>query len=118
ALGHRKNLAWALLDLGSIHFRGAAYASAQAVYEESLGISRELDHPYSIAAASNNLGMVCFHLDDPVRAQALHREALALYGSLLESDEGSGSAQGIVWALERLAVVMAKHGDPQRAARR
>src|SRR5262249_26467646 len=86
-------------------------------YEEGLGISRELDHEFTIAAASNNLGMVCFHLDDPVRAQALHREALVLYRSLLEADEGTRSAEGVAWALERLGVVTAMHGDPQRAAR-
>ena len=98
-------LAWALLGIGSVHYHGGAYASARAAWEESLGISRELEDGYWIAATCNNLGMACFRLGDPIRAQALHREGLALYQSC-------GSAEGVVWALERLAVATAMHGDP------
>src|SRR5207249_3871010 len=57
-----------------------------------------------------NLGNTLMHLGEPVRAQRLFREALTLYQS-------RNCAEGIVWALERLAVVEVTHGDARKAAR-
>jgi non-specific serine/threonine protein kinase len=63
-----------------------------------------------IDMACNNLGSTLFHLGEPARAGALHREALASYRT-------RGIWEGIAWSLERLGVVEAVHGDARRAAR-
>ena len=69
-----------------IHF-GCQPAAAISHYERALVLNPELPDYHM------NLGCALFHLGEPRKAQALHREALAGYQRIQ-------SVEGIVWALE------------------
>src|SRR5262249_42473774 len=83
---------------------------AEALFSEGLEIMSRLGAPFWIANTCNNLGSARFQLGDCRRARVLHRTALERYRSL-------DNLEGVVWSLERLAVVEATDGDAQEAAR-
>src|SRR5262249_26912343 len=100
----------ALLEVGSVRYVQRDYEEACRAYAESLELFTQMGTEWGINGARMNLGSTLFHLGEPKEAQALHRAALAVYAR-------TSSLDGIVWALERLAVVEALHGDAQQAAR-
>jgi tetratricopeptide (TPR) repeat protein len=107
--GNRAHLAIALCELGSVLYAQGDYERAHPAYAESVDLLAQADSAWG-PGARNNLGSTLFHLGDPAGAQALHREALAIYYR-------GQTAEGITWSLERLGVVEARHGDGGKAAR-
>ena len=107
--GNPVALAYAHQDMGNLHYRLQDYRSAETAYRDSLALFRRLGNTVGLDMACNNLGSTLLHLDDPSGARPLHLEALKLYRQ-------EGLVEGIVWSLERLAILEALHGDPKRRA--
>jgi tetratricopeptide (TPR) repeat protein len=107
-LGNMGQLAVNLHECGCVYYVQGAYELAERAFSECRLLFRQqhIEHPPVL----NTLGSTLFHLGDPGRARTLHRESLARF-------QQTENAEGIAWSLERLAVVEAMAGDPQRAAR-
>jgi predicted ATPase/class 3 adenylate cyclase len=82
---------------------------ARELYEESLGLLREMGHTRGVANALINLGNVALDEGGYDRAAALYEESLALL-------RGLGYPPGIALALNNLARVTRCRGDSDRAA--
>jgi tetratricopeptide (TPR) repeat protein len=108
--GNRLHRAFNLHELGCALYEQGAYERARPGIEECLDVFKKEAGSNMIGCACNDLGSTLFHLGDPIRAQALHREALAFY-------QQPEWAEGIVWSLERIAVAEAAHGEARQAAR-
>jgi len=79
-------------------------AAAQALYEESLALRRELGDKVGIASSLNNLGNVAHNRGDNAAARTLYEESLALSQEL-------GHKQGIAISLNNLGNVALNLGD-------
>jgi tetratricopeptide (TPR) repeat protein len=108
--GHLMNLVMSLSECGGVLYEQRAYGQAKAAFTEALSLFRQRGGEHGIGFGCNLLGSTLFHLGEYVRARELHQETLAFYQSRQQTE-------GIVWSLERLAVVEAAHGDAQKAAR-
>ena len=86
-----KSRARALLYLGNIANDLEDRASAEARYEGSLSIWRELSDQQGIASSLIGLGMVACDRGDYDQARALHEESLGIW-TALGSDEGAALA--------------------------
>jgi tetratricopeptide (TPR) repeat protein len=111
--GNRTHVALILHALANVFYRQGDYERARPAYAESLELftqTQSNSSHWGIPCAGNNLGSTLFHLGDAAGARQRHREALALY-------QRRENGQGIVWSLERLAVVEAASGDAGKAVR-
>jgi predicted ATPase/class 3 adenylate cyclase/Tfp pilus assembly protein PilF len=81
---------------------------AQALHEQALAISRELDDRFGIARALGNLGVVAFDRRDDDRAVTMLQESLTLARE-------SGSDFLVATALNDLGRVAYEQGDLERA---
>ena len=86
----------------------ADYDRAWALYEESLGLRRELEDSRGTALALNNLGVVAQLQGDYDRAVALHEESLALFRAL-------GDERGVALSLLTMGTMAQLQGDLARA---
>jgi tetratricopeptide (TPR) repeat protein len=93
-----------LNNLGNVARPQGDCASARALHEESLTISRELGDSQGIATCLNNLGSVMYDQGDYGAALALHAESLSIRREL-------GDRQGIAASLYRLGNVAKGQGD-------
>jgi predicted ATPase/class 3 adenylate cyclase/DNA-binding CsgD family transcriptional regulator len=107
AVGDRRGLAMALFVLGDATLPADARA-AQALYEESLALSRQIDDPGSIALPLTSLGHMALQRGAYDEARALFEEGLALRRQV-----------GDMWlavSLTNLGEVARCQGDYERAA--
>lgn len=82
---------------------------AQALYQKSLELSKELEDAQGIAATLNYLGIFYEHRGDFERSRLMGEEALSLYAELEHKP-------GIAWSLLRLGHVHLFTGDPHQAS--
>jgi predicted ATPase/class 3 adenylate cyclase len=94
----------ALNVAGSLAFHQTDYPAARTLLEQSLALSRVLDHRKGIALALNNLGAVAIEQGDHPAARALYEESLALLRELGERHVAAG-------VLGNLAMVAHECGD-------
>jgi hypothetical protein len=91
-------------------FEQGDYGAARAFSEEGLSIFRALGNREGAAAILMNLGGVTREQGDYAAARSLFKECLAIFRDL-------GQREGIIQGLGGLAVAVAAHGQPERAAR-
>jgi predicted ATPase/class 3 adenylate cyclase len=89
---------------GSLAFHQTDYPAARTLLEQSLALSRALDHRKGIALALNNLGAVAIEQGDHPAARALYEESLALLRELGDRPVAAG-------VLGNLAMVAYECGD-------
>ena len=89
---------------GSLAFHQTDYSAARTLLEQSLALSRALDHRKGIALALNNLGAVAIEQGDHPAARALYEESLALLRELGDRPVAAG-------VLGNLAMVAYECGD-------
>ena len=94
----------ALNVAGSLAFHQTDYPAARTLLEQSLALSRVLDHRKGIALALNNLGAVAIEQGDHPTARALYEESLALLRELGDRHVAAG-------VLGNLAMVAHECGD-------
>ncbi len=82
----------------------ADYDRAWALYEESLGLRRELEDSRGTALTLNNLGVVAQLRGEYDRAVALHEESLALFRTL-------GDERGVALSLLTMGTMGQLQGD-------
>ncbi len=94
----------ALHTAGLFAFRHGDFAAAQARYEESLEIAREVGDPSAVASALNQLGNVAWMQGDYPTAQARHEESLQLRKEL-------GDRRGVGASLNNLGNLAQRLSD-------
>jgi predicted ATPase/class 3 adenylate cyclase len=94
----------ALTRAGHLTDNLSDYAAAQAFFEESLAIRRELGDKGGIATALNDLGWVAFLRNDYTAARVRSEESLAIWREL-------GDKQGISTSLNNLGFVAYVQGE-------
>jgi predicted ATPase/class 3 adenylate cyclase len=99
-VGSKRGKAIGLQVLGIATGSGGDREAARPIYEESLELARDLDDPWFLSVATNNLGAVYESLGDLTRAAELYEESLAI-----------GEARG---DLERRARELYALGDIRR----
>jgi tetratricopeptide (TPR) repeat protein len=98
-----------LNNLGILARDGEQYPRAEALYQESLQICREIGDEQGIASALVNLGEVAHLRGDQPRAIELIAQGLQLYHRL-------GDKQRLAFAIEDLAAATGALGNSERAA--
>ena len=96
--------------MGEIHYQQGDYEAARQAYAEALGPVKSFQREGGLKYVRMNPCSALFHPGDAVAAKELHREALTLYPR-------AQNEEGIVWSLERMGIVVARHGDARKAAR-
>jgi len=104
AEGRTAARAQALSGAGSLARLQGDYGAAQALYEESLTIFRELEDEQGIAYSLRGLGWAAHDQGDCAAARALYEESLALFRE-------PGDKQGIADVLWRLGSVARDQRD-------
>jgi predicted ATPase/DNA-binding SARP family transcriptional activator len=94
----------ASLGAGILATYHSDYGAAEALYEESLTISRELGDRRGIAAALYKLGSVAYYRGDYEAARVLCEESLSIFREI-------GDREGIVYSLHELGNVAGVQGD-------
>ena len=107
--GDRWGIATALHNLAAAMVQAGDVASAEAHWEESLAISRDLGDRLLTAYALNGLAGLAVARSDFLRARTLHCESLSLRREL-------GDRLGITHIFEGLATAAALDGSPLCAA--
>lgn len=75
----RRELAFALRQLGTIAYRQAEYAEARQLFRESLALYQAVDDQDGIAQALSSLGLLAIDLGEYAEAKQALQESLALY---------------------------------------
>jgi predicted ATPase/DNA-binding CsgD family transcriptional regulator/DNA-binding XRE family transcriptional regulator len=99
----------ALHGAGNMALNLCEYERAQAHYEESLAVTRDLQLRHGIANSLLNLSLAIQYQGDLPRAISLQEEALAIHEEL-------GNRIGIALTLTNLASMFEQQGDYDRAA--
>ncbi len=107
-LGNAAETAHAMHRLGNLYYWIEDYNSASKAYTASLDFFNTLHSEAGFAYIRMNLGSALFHLGQTQSALKLYCEALSQYLK-------AGNEEGILWALERIGVVEAFHGDMVKA---
>jgi non-specific serine/threonine protein kinase len=94
----------ALNWIGIFSWKQGDYAAAQAAYERSLAMRRELGDRQGVGAVLNNLGLLAYEHGDYRSARALHEESLAV-------DRELGDRWGVAVSLIHLASLALMQGD-------
>ncbi len=94
----------ALNVAGSLAFHQTDYPAARTLLEQSVALSKVLDHRMGIALALNNLGAVAIEQGDHPTARALYEESLALLRELGDRHVAAG-------VLGNLAMLAHECGD-------
>jgi predicted ATPase/DNA-binding CsgD family transcriptional regulator/Tfp pilus assembly protein PilF len=94
----------ALYAAGVLAYAQCDYETAQSLFEENLGISRDVGKSLTVVAALNNLGNIYDIRGDYQRSQSSYTEALDISREL-------GDALGIAWGLKSLANLANRQGD-------
>ena len=97
-------------NLGNIYLYEGAYERAQSLFEESVGIARELELDEGVANSLVNVALAALHLGQYDRASSLLRESLALSHRI-------GDVVGIVYAIECLGATLAEQANCESAAK-
>jgi predicted ATPase/DNA-binding SARP family transcriptional activator len=100
----KKVRARALYGAGVLAWIQGDYIAARALYEESLGVSRELGHKGGIAASLNSLGLLA-------KDQCAYASVNSLYAECLEIYRELGNSNGIAASLTNLGLVAKDQGD-------
>jgi predicted ATPase/DNA-binding SARP family transcriptional activator len=110
-LGDRDKIGWELVELGNGYCEQGQFHPAADAYRQALELFRQTDtdpdRGWGVDTAAHFLGLALFRLGARTEAAALHREALDLY---LRREK----RVGVVWTVERLGLLEALQGDPQR----
>jgi predicted ATPase/DNA-binding winged helix-turn-helix (wHTH) protein len=93
-----------LTGAGHLAHNQGDYATARALFEESLTLWREIGNKRGIASALNDLGWMAWRQGDYAVAQALSAESLGLWQDL-------GETQGVATALTNLGWTAHHRGD-------
>jgi non-specific serine/threonine protein kinase len=111
ALGARPAVAVVLIDLADAARGEGEPAQATALYEQSLELNREFDfHRGHVARALCRLGDLELAQGDPARARARYAESLRVA-------DAAAAADRMAAALEALASLAVRQGQPERALR-
>ena len=94
----------ALHGAGVLAYRQGDYPAAQAHYEQSLGLYRELGDTQGVAVVLNSLGELARIQSDYSLATACYEESLLRYREL-------GDKKGVATLLNSLGAVRRDHGD-------
>lgn len=104
-LGDKRGTVYALLRLGRVYyFSQTEQASALALVEEALTISREINYTWGVTSALGLLGQLELNQGDLRSARSHLEEALVLRREI-------GDGWGIAWGLYSLAWVAFDEGD-------
>jgi non-specific serine/threonine protein kinase len=98
----------ALFGAGIIARRQGDYAAARALFQETLGISRDIGDRRGIARSLQGMGIVAHEQGDFVAARELYEESLGIMREL-------GNRGGIAAALMSLGVAAAEQGEDNAA---
>jgi hypothetical protein len=109
-VGDKNGLAIALGFLGTVARTQGDDGRAQALYEESLRLHRDIGAKWETATILSCLGTMAHEQGDDGRATALYEESLALRREL-------GDKRGLAECLEGLAGVAVAQQQLERAAR-
>ncbi len=104
AQGRTADRAIALNGTGLLAWRQSDYRGAQALYEESISISRELGSQIDVARALNNLALITRDLGDYDSARTMHEESIGIFRE-------SGDRLITATCLSNLGVVNHYQGD-------
>ena len=107
-LGHRREEAFALSELGLAALAGGDQERAERLCMEALEVARAVDDPRATSAALSQLAGVVSERGDHGRARRLHEEALALRRAL-------GDPLLVANAANNLGVAALAEGDLSRA---
>ncbi len=110
ASDERRVLSTAINNLGDLALHEGEYEEAARWTSESIALARELRHREGLTLALLNFGQASLHLQRDDEAAAAFEEALALGRDL-------GYQEAIAYALEGLAALAARRGEPVTAAR-
>lgn len=102
--------AQALKGAGTLANQQGNHAAARSLYEQSLGIRRELGDKPGVAVLLNNLGVVAYHTGDYAAARTLDEESLATFREI-------GDRWAASQLLNNLAGVVAALGEYATARR-
>ncbi|HUS15477.1 MAG TPA: tetratricopeptide repeat protein, partial [Chloroflexia bacterium] len=105
---NKRGIATSLTNLGGAAWGRGDYATARALFEESLGLARELGHRSGIADSLCNLGEVLTAQGDFETARRLHEESLRIRQELEDR-------WGTAFSLEGLARLAYRQGAAARA---
>jgi non-specific serine/threonine protein kinase len=97
-------VAKALNGAGLLARNQSDHAAAQSLYEESLGICRDLGNKHGIASALHGLGGTSHNQGDFTIARSQYEESLTIHREL-------GDKQGIASALNLLGLLACHQGD-------
>jgi predicted ATPase/DNA-binding SARP family transcriptional activator len=104
----KHDLALALNYLGVEASRRGDLASAQAYFEESLALRRELGDVWGVAQSLVNLGYIAHKLGDPFKARSLCEEGLMMA-------RASGEQSRVAFALANLGELAADQANYSQA---
>lgn len=108
--GDSYRIAMALNYLGDLGRCEQNYAQAQAVYEESLALLRDLGAERDFAALLHNLGHTCLHLGDLERAYTFFNESL-------QAHQAQQNRTGMTECLIGFAALAVACGSPAAGVR-
>lgn len=110
AAGDAFRIAYALKGFGDLARCEQKYAEAQAKYENSVALLRELGVTRDLVAPLHNLGHTCLHLGDVERAHALFTEGMA-------ASQNQQNRPGMAECLIGFAALAIVRGLPAAGAR-
>jgi predicted ATPase/class 3 adenylate cyclase len=93
-----------LCGAGWLAFSAGDNPAAQALFDESLALARELRDRYTIAMALHGAGQLAQTRGEYAQARALYQESLALFRDLADNQE-------IAWSLHHLGKLAREQGD-------
>jgi len=96
-------------NLAAVHWHSGRLDEAQACYERSLDISRQIGYHHGISAALTGLGVIYRRKGEYAKALAYHEEAL-------QRDRQAGNRQGEVADLGNLGNVYQSAGQIEKAS--
>lgn len=107
-LGDRKNLASALIGIGSVHGRQGDYPVASEKLRAGLAVAEAIEDVERMDAALHNLGIV--H-----RLQGDYEEALVYYGRVVALAEATGRAHTLGPTFNNIGIVHMQRGSYRAA---
>ena len=99
-----------LLSLGHVALSREDHSRATALFEESLAMSRDMEHGLGLAGSVMSLATVSYEQGDSQRATELFEESMDLFRE-------RGDKLGLAWCLINLGLVVYSRGDLGRAAK-
>jgi predicted ATPase/DNA-binding NarL/FixJ family response regulator len=93
---------WFILNQG-------LFAQAETIFEQALGLARDLQIPMSIGLALHGVGEIAYHRGDYAQAIRLYEESVQIFEQLDDHNE-------LAWSLDHLGRACIQQGQWKRAA--